>query len=483
MSHLRHPSPQPVHGLLSIKVSSPLSKRVRRLATLANGLLDFRIDSQGPVDFSVSVSSLTLTADSSSRSLTLTNDDVWLRLYAKSTHKFELWSAALAASTLWKVITFYEISGHVLGTGQFGVVRSALAKKEGDTVAVKTLFYSEWDGAYRAEMVERECRIARLLSHVGIVPVLDVFETPQRVDIVMECRPYTLHDLMTARIVLDEFEAAAIIRRILSAVAYMHTKNVVHRDIKPDNVLCSELIDPASTVAISDFGLANFTGKRADMGRTRESAASKAKRMRCLEYHGPVGEGIAGSFSRPMYLTGLVGSGKQKRKSSLKYHGGKENRSVLSSIQDNVQMEYSDGGLTKWNAADLQREKSFASSIDGLTLTSAIGAPSYVAPELVRGERYGKPVDVWGCGVLLYYMLVGYLPFEGKDMRAVLRQVRDCQPDFSAGTWSRVSESGLNFVKSLLHPDPLKRLTAESALEHEWMLSKITPLGHTTEVL
>lgn len=367
--------------------------------------------------------------------------------------------------------------------GQFGVVRSAVAKKEGDEVAVKTLRCPERDGSYLVEMARRECRIARLVSHVGIVPVLDVFETPRRVDIVMECRPYDLHDVMTARAVLDEFEAAAIIRRILSAVAYLHAENVVHRDIKPDNVLCCDLIDPAPSVAICDFGLANFTGKRADMGKMREGAASKAKRMRCLEHHGYVGEGVAGSFGKPTYLTGLVGNGLQKRESSIKYHGGKENKSVLSSIQENNEEGYQSEDMTTRSNEDLKINKPFASSIDGLTLTSAIGAPSYVAPELVRGERYGKPVDLWGCGVILYYMLVGYLPFEGKDPRAVLRQVRDCQPDYSAGTWCRVSESGLNFVKSLLHPDPLRRLTAEGALEHEWLLSQITPMNSTTEFL
>lgn len=370
------------------------------------------------------------------------------------------------------------MSDHMLGLGQFGVVRSAVARKEADEVAVKTLRFSERGAPYLKEMVRRECRIARLVSHVAIIPVLDVFEMPRRVDIVMECRPYTLHDVMTARIVLDEFEAAAIIRRILSAVAYLHAENVVHRDIKPDNVLCSDLIDPAPSIAICDFGLANFTGKRGDVGKVREGAASKAKRMRCLEHHGYVGEGIAGSFGKPTYLTGLVGSGLQKRKSCIKYHSGKENKSVVSSVQEDDQDDYRDEGLTKSIGEDIK--KSFASSIDGLTLTSAIGAPSYVAPELVRGERYGKPVDVWGCGVLLYYMLVGYLPFEGKDPRAVLRQIRDCQPDYSAGTWSRVSESGLSFVKSLLHPNPLKRLTAEGALEHEWLVSQITPMNSTT---
>lgn len=324
-------------------------------------------------------------------------------------------------------------------------------------VAVKTLHLHPRHGAYHHALIRRECRIARLIQHPAIVPVLDVFETPTRVDIVMTQLPYTLHHLMSARVTVEEREAAAIINRVLSAVAYLHAANIVHRDIKPDNVLCADLESPAETVMLCDFGLANFVHTRGAEGKKED-----VRGMAFLERHGwEGGDDEAGGFARPMYLRGLVGQGQEdgpwamgKRLSTFGYRGGKG----VSVGQE--------GG---W--------KEFGGGVDGMVVTSAVGAPSYVAPEVVKGWRYGTGVDVWACGVLLYYMLAGYLPVEGENVREVLRGIRDFEVDFEGGSWGRVSEEGKEFVRLLMQPDPRRRITAEGALRHRWLAGNAKDLG------
>lgn len=318
----------------------------------------------------------------------------------------------------------------------------------------------------------REARIARLLSHPAVARVRDVFESPDATHIVMDLVPYTLHDMLRTHITLSEPAAAAILRQVLSAVAYVHARNIVHRDVKPDNVLVDRLTEP-TVVQLCDFGIANFTGKRVEglTGRDeREADFFVAKRGR-VETDGRCEEGFV-PFSTPVHLPSLVKAASgapprqlPRRRSTIGFHGGGKEGAILRGVRKELAMEN-----LKRTGSD-KENGGFAAAIDGQTLTSAIGAPSYVAPEVVRGERYGKPVDVWGCGVLLFYMLAGYLPFEGGDVMEVLRRVRGAEPDFGTACWERISEGGKRLCRAMLRSDPRKRITAEAALENEWLLA------------
>lgn len=100
---------------------------------------------------------------------------------------------------------------------------------------------------------------------------------------------------------------------------------------------------------------------------------------------------------------------------------------------------------------------------------SLIGTPGYVAPELVRGEQYGAAVDMWACGVLLYIMLSGRMPFYGRDDQACLRMIAVGKFDFPDREWAAISEDAKSLVRGLLQVDPDKRLTADAALQHRWL--------------
>mmetsp|Transcript_1915 Transcript_1915/g.3453 ORF Transcript_1915/g.3453 Transcript_1915/m.3453 type:complete len:455 (-) Transcript_1915:1441-2805(-) len=99
------------------------------------------------------------------------------------------------------------------------------------------------------------------------------------------------------------------------------------------------------------------------------------------------------------------------------------------------------------------------------------GTPFFVAPEVIRGEAYGPAVDVWSCGVLLYNMLSGQLPFDGNNIKDVLRRVRSGTFDFPPREWSKISEDVKNLLRGLLKYDPKERMTSKAALEHPWLNS------------
>lgn len=99
-----------------------------------------------------------------------------------------------------------------------------------------------------------------------------------------------------------------------------------------------------------------------------------------------------------------------------------------------------------------------------------VGTPYYVAPEVLRKE-YTKSCDIWSIGVITYILLCGYPPFYGDDDNQIFSSVRAGQFDFPSPEWDTISEDAKQFICSLLKLDPSKRLTAEEALQHKWILS------------
>uniref|UniRef100_A0A7S1TDF9 Non-specific serine/threonine protein kinase n=1 Tax=Compsopogon caeruleus TaxID=31354 RepID=A0A7S1TDF9_9RHOD len=97
------------------------------------------------------------------------------------------------------------------------------------------------------------------------------------------------------------------------------------------------------------------------------------------------------------------------------------------------------------------------------------GTPYFVAPEVIRAEPYGPPVDIWSCGVLLYNMLSGQLPFDGGNIKEVLKRVRQGTYTFPCDKWNAISEDVKDLIRGLLAYNPKRRLTAEEALNHPWL--------------
>ncbi|CAK0833386.1 unnamed protein product, partial [Prorocentrum cordatum] len=107
-------------------------------------------------------------------------------------------------------------------------------------------------------------------------------------------------------------------------------------------------------------------------------------------------------------------------------------------------------------------------------LTATLGSLYYVAPEVLEGS-YGLPCDMWSVGVIVYMLLSGVPPFDGKTDTDVMQKIRSGRFQSTGKRWEGISETAKHFVKSLLRKDPYERLTAAEAAQHAWLKMETQP--------
>ena len=92
-----------------------------------------------------------------------------------------------------------------------------------------------------------------------------------------------------------------------------------------------------------------------------------------------------------------------------------------------------------------------------------------MAPEVVNGEAYGVKADLWSIGVLLYIMMSGYLPFNGKTTEKVFERIKTGKVNFDHVEFNAVSKEGKDLICKLLVVDAKKRISALDLLGDPWM--------------
>lgn len=105
---------------------------------------------------------------------------------------------------------------------------------------------------------------------------------------------------------------------------------------------------------------------------------------------------------------------------------------------------------------------------EGKIYKDLVGSAYYVAPEVLR-KSYGKEIDVWSAGVILYILLSGTPPFWAETDKGIFEAILEGQLDLQSSPWPSISTSAKDLIKKMLAKDPKKRITAAEALGHEWL--------------
>ncbi|WCJ35056.1 Calcium-dependent protein kinase [Euphorbia peplus] len=105
---------------------------------------------------------------------------------------------------------------------------------------------------------------------------------------------------------------------------------------------------------------------------------------------------------------------------------------------------------------------------EGKVYKDIVGSPYYVAPEVLN-RSYGKEIDVWSAGIMLYILLSGVPPFWGENEKGIFDAILKGHLDLQSLPWPKISASAKDLVRKMLARDPKKRITAAQALEHPWL--------------
>ncbi|KAL6057916.1 Serine/threonine-protein kinase MARK2 [Balamuthia mandrillaris] len=245
-----------------------------------------------------------------------------------------------------------------IADGIFGKIKLARHQLSLETVIIKTIIKEKVDPQHF-----KEIEVMRCLRHRHVVRLLEVIEMEDKYHIILGfVEGGELYEYAMARETLSEDEARIFWRQMLLAVNYMHQRNVVHRDLKLENVM----LDRNGDVVIIDLGLAAF-------------------------------------------------------------------------------------------------------KVAGKKLSTFCGSTSYAAPEMFLCREYeGPEVDVWSLGVILYCLVLGYLPFEDPEHIVAA--------DYIPLTNENVSAELVELFERIFRFEPSDRITVQDLLQHPWTNKGLEPL-------
>ncbi|KAF4654988.1 Mitotic spindle-associated MMXD complex subunit MIP18 [Perkinsus olseni] len=315
----------------------------------------------------------------------------------------------------------FVVTQDVLGHGATATVRRVIHKRTGEEFALKSLSKRDLT-AWQEKNLLNEVEIFLSVDHPNICRLAYVFEAPTMVHLVMElCRGPDLHEMIYQRFnsggYFSEPEVADIIAQVLYAINYLHTSNIVHRDIKPSHFMftcgCPVITDPRHVYDCPDRRLKLF-----DFGLARRIGSSKSMGGGTLSYMAPECLEIEWESRKPL----------QRRVSVF----GEDD---LDDQQNSIDADQRGSGST------------------------AISAKC----------------DIWGVGVICHLLLTGKMPFESPNVGDVLREMRKIRRQRSTGKYlsgdrfNHLSEAAKSFLRGCLQVLPSERFSARQALDDQWL--------------
>lgn len=120
----------------------------------------------------------------------------------------------------------------------------------------------------------------------------------------------------------------------------------------------------------------------------------------------------------------------------------------------------------------------FAVKSEGDDLSKDCGTLDYIAPEILHRQNYGKAVDMWAVGVIMYILLCGYPPFHDVSDKVHMANIKSGEFTFEEEDWGHISDQAKDLIEHILQPDPSLRYSADDALDHAWIKHPDVITGH-----
>jgi calcium/calmodulin-dependent protein kinase I len=373
-----------------------------------------------------------------------------------------------------------------------GATRVSQDEAENEYYAVKMIeygkFQSKSQGQHRqgkpaahrvadVSVVHREIAILQDVRDLKFVThLVDVFVS---LDICYLVQPYAaggdVFTQLTLRAQYTEHDAQQLALTLLHTVRHLHLRNIVHRDIKPENLLLmakpttmrprdghggqaqshfqhssgtisdgSMSLDQMAVDSMSNLSLPDVNCDSKDWNISAQNLADAT--VTGADF---MGAGVNDPFHQGGCNILLADFGFARYVPQTRSQPRKDQRG-----EDTV-LYFSDDDETDDEPPPA-------------TCRTLCGTPSYVAPEILRGEPYGTSVDLWSAGCMIFMLMGGYPPFQGENHRELFRRIRAGDFVFHEAYWKNVSVDAKKLISNLLTVNPKLRLTAKKAVDDTW---------------
>lgn len=234
-----------------------LHKKHRFLSIRGSNLKCYRRPDDISPEWDVALQNAHVTGDPERLEIVIRGWDRIEEFSADTSEQYHDWFTALRYASEKSIKDYYAFV-KTLGEGHFGKVLLAKDRRTREKFAVKVIRKDNTE--LRAQtLIQRELDILRLVNHQNVVRLYDLFDTQDKLYFVLEYMSGgALYEVLSAHNVhFSEERASCILKNILQGLSYLHAKGIVHRDVKPENILTTAKQWPF-TSKLADFGLSNF---------------------------------------------------------------------------------------------------------------------------------------------------------------------------------------------------------------------------------
>ncbi len=310
-----------------------------------------------------------------------------------------------------------------LGSGTYGTVKKVCLIKNPLTIRAMKIISKDniRQGLDHTKLID-EIKILKKLDHPNIMKIYECFVDEHNFYIISDfCDQGDLLGKLEKLGKMNEIVVKFLMEQVLNAVAYLHSKKVLHGDIKLENILLY--------TATSQNKGRRFTSINIDINEIKEL----------------------------------------RRELNKNETLSKRSRNYVNDML-NYEIKLIDFGCSKY----------FVKKNKHRSLSGVIGSPLYCSPEVVD-DLYDELSDEWSCGVLMYILLSGEAPFKGTSEEELFKEIKKCKYSFDLVEFNEVSSACKDLIRKLMEPKKSKRIKAHEALKHPFFTQLFNPIKSTIQ--
>ena len=311
-----------------------------------------------------------------------------------------------------------------LGSGSYGFVKKVYLKSNPETIRAIKIIPKKLliEGVDSSKLLD-EILILKNIDHPNIMKLYEFFEDNENCYMVSEfCDQGDLLQKLDKLNYMNEIVVKFLMEQIFNAIAYLHSRGVIHGDIKLENVM-----------------LYTTTKQKPRQSFTRiNKTLIKSKSLQK-----EIDESFTNEFEK------------------VKTQPSNKSVQMVNNML-NYEIKLIDFGCSKIFTKRGERK------------SGIIGTSAYCSPEVID-NLYDERCDEWSCGVLMYLLLCGEFPFQGETEEEIFKKVKNCEYDFSPPHFSNISHNCKDLIKKLLEPKIQKRIKAIDALKHPFFTESFSP--------